>query len=252
VRGGLRRLSALAFAGTLLVVLNGAGGHAAPAPFASALASGAAECAAGDAVVTIEGQAFSPATRAITPGATVCWTNADGVAHTVTSGTFASSGQLATGETHRVTFTADGRHDYVCDNHPEMIGDVVVRTATPPAPPPAAPPAPPPAAPPAPPAPPPAAPPLAPPPPADTTAPNTRIAAGPSGTTRSRQAAFRFAASEAGSTFECKLDAGRWRSCRSPTTYRRLRIGTHTFQVRARDRSGNLDRTPATRRWRVR
>jgi uncharacterized repeat protein (TIGR02543 family) len=91
-----------------------------------------------------------------------------------------------------------------------------------------------------------------PPAPRDTAAPQTTITGGPRGTTRAKRATFRFVASEAGSTFQCKLDRGPWRPCRSPKTYRNLRRGWHTFQVRATDAARNVDATPAKRRWRIR
>jgi hypothetical protein len=90
-----------------------------------------------------------------------------------------------------------------------------------------------------------------PPPPSDTVAPNTVVIAGPSRSTRSRRAVFRFRANER-ATFVCKLDARSWLPCRSPKTYARLRAGRHTFRVRAVDAAGNIDRTAASRRWRIR
>ncbi|KRA31007.1 MULTISPECIES: RCC1 domain-containing protein [unclassified Nocardioides] len=57
---------------------------------------------------------------------------------------------------------------------------------------------------------------------------------------------FSFASTEAGSTFECQIDSGAFEPCTSPVTTR-LRFGNHTFAVRARDASGNVDLTPATR-----
>jgi plastocyanin len=145
----VRRLPAFALAGALLVAPGGAGVRAAPAPYASARS--AADCQPGDALVAIQGKAFTPASSTIAPGTTVCWTNMDALQHTVTSSTFASSSQLNSGETHRATFPSQGEHDYACSIHAEMMGRVVVGTTTPP--PPAAP-SPPPAVPP-PPAPPP-------------------------------------------------------------------------------------------------
>ena len=85
----------------------------------------------------------------------------------------------------------------------------------------------------------------------DLRAPQTRITRGPRGRQTARAATFRFRSSEAGSTFQCRLDRGPWRACRSPRTYRGLELRTHAFQVRGRDRSGNLDRSPARRQWRV-
>src|SRR4029434_5775788 len=52
-------------------------------------------------------------------------------------------------------------------------------------------------------------------------------------------------------TFECQLDSGSFASCSSPKTYSSLSEGSHTFQVRATDRAGNTDQTPATRTWTV-
>lgn len=88
-------------------------------------------------------------------------------------------------------------------------------------------------------------------PPPDTTAPGTKIKSGPSGTIGSRNATFRFASTEAGSSFQCKLDGKPWRSCKSPKAYKNLREGKHTFRVKARDAAGNVDPTPARRTWRV-
>lgn len=87
-------------------------------------------------------------------------------------------------------------------------------------------------------------------PPADTTAPDTLISTGPSGTTASDVAGFSFS-SEAGATFECRLDSGTWTACVSPRTYSALADGKHTFQVRAEDSAGNTDASPASRSWTV-
>jgi hypothetical protein len=81
--------------------------------------------------------------------------------------------------------------------------------------------------------------------------PQTRITRGPRGRQTLRAATFRFRSSEAGSTFQCRLDRGRWRPCRTPRTYRGLNLRTHRFQVRGRDRAGNVDRSPASRQWLV-
>ena len=89
------------------------------------------------------------------------------------------------------------------------------------------------------------------PPPPDTTAPDTAISSGPSGTSTSSSASFAFSSPEAGSTFQCRLDAGAWGSCTSPKAYSNLGNGSHTFDVRARDGAGNTDGTPASRTWTV-
>jgi hypothetical protein len=66
-----------------------------------------------------------------------------------------------------------------------------------------------------------------------------------------RSATFTFASGEPGSRFSCKLDRRTFRRCTSPKTYRKLEPGTHVFRVRARDRAGNRDPTPALKRFRI-
>jgi hypothetical protein len=62
-------------------------------------------------------------------------------------------------------------------------------------------------------------------------------------------ARFRFTSSEPGSTFSCKLDDHRFRSCSSPITYRHLKEGRHHFKVRATSADGTADPTSARRRF---
>jgi RNA polymerase sigma factor (sigma-70 family) len=85
----------------------------------------------------------------------------------------------------------------------------------------------------------------------DTRRPDTTITSHPRVNSRDTSPTFRFRSSESGSRFECRLDAGSWRSCSSPRTYSGLGAGTHVFRVRARDAAGNVDRTPATWTWRI-
>jgi peptidoglycan/xylan/chitin deacetylase (PgdA/CDA1 family) len=91
--------------------------------------------------------------------------------------------------------------------------------------------------------------------PPDTTAPNTSITAGPGegSSTGSSSASFAFGGSDnvgvAG--YECQLDGSAWSRCSSPRAYRGLSVDSHTFSVRARDTSGNVDPSPATRTWTV-
>src|SRR5215208_3955900 len=89
------------------------------------------------------------------------------------------------------------------------------------------------------------------PPPSDTTAPETTIDSGPSGTVSSASASFGFSSSEAGSTFQCSLDGAAFASCSSPKDYTGLSDGSHTFEVKATDAAGNTDATPASRSWTV-
>jgi hypothetical protein len=46
--------------------------------------------------------------------------------------------------------------------------------------------------------------------------------------------------------FQCKLDKGRFKPCRSPARFKGLKRGKHTVQVRA-STSGAVDKTPATK-----
>jgi len=81
--------------------------------------------------------------------------------------------------------------------------------------------------------------------------PNTTILTGPPARFARRTARFTFRSSETGSTFQCRLDAGRFRACSARKTYRGLALGRHILRVRAKDRAGNLDPTPARHVWRV-
>jgi chitodextrinase len=86
---------------------------------------------------------------------------------------------------------------------------------------------------------------------ADTTAPETTITVGPSGTANETAASFEFGSSEGGSRFECALDGAPFAGCGSPTVYMGLAAGDHSFAVRAIDLAGNTDPTPAVRTWTV-
>jgi hypothetical protein len=85
----------------------------------------------------------------------------------------------------------------------------------------------------------------------DRSPPQTKLRKHPPKKTRSSTAKFAFGSSEAGSTFRCKLDRKKLRSCRSPAVYRRLKPGKHVFKVYAVDRAGNRDATPAVFGWKV-
>jgi large repetitive protein len=85
----------------------------------------------------------------------------------------------------------------------------------------------------------------------DMTPPDTSITAGPSGSTASTDASFRFTSPDADATFECLIDAGDWGPCNSPKAYSSLATGSHALSVRAVDAAGNQDPTPATATWTV-
>lgn len=82
-------------------------------------------------------------------------------------------------------------------------------------------------------------------------APETTITKKPKKKTTKTKAKLKFKSSEAGSSFECKLDKSKFRSCSSPRKYKHLKPGKHRFQVRAIDADGNVDPTPAKAKWRV-
>jgi hypothetical protein len=81
----------------------------------------------------------------------------------------------------------------------------------------------------------------------DLTPPDTTI------TSRSRSRSTRrvlrvsFTGRDAGGIghFQCRLDKKAWKTCRSPYATPRLKPGHHTIAVRAIDRAGNVDRSPA-------
>ncbi|MGZ4688700.1 MAG: hypothetical protein ACXV8R_02520 [Acidimicrobiia bacterium] len=84
----------------------------------------------------------------------------------------------------------------------------------------------------------------------NTTPPTPTITSGPSGTVASSSATFTFSDTQAGATFQCKLDAGSFASCTSPKAFTGLVDGSHTFQVAAKSAGSSLS-APATRSWSV-
>jgi len=87
--------------------------------------------------------------------------------------------------------------------------------------------------------------------PDDTTPPETTITLGPSGTASTPTPTFGFSSSEPDSTFECRVDDQAFASCTSPHTAAPLSAGSHVFEVRAIDSSGNADPTPGSRSFSV-
>jgi subtilisin-like proprotein convertase family protein len=85
----------------------------------------------------------------------------------------------------------------------------------------------------------------------DSIAPETTIDKGPKKRTSRPKAKFSFSSDVPDSTFQCRIDKGKWRPCTSPKTYRNLEPGRHLFRVRATDQAGNTDATPAKHRWRI-
>jgi hypothetical protein len=66
------------------------------------------------------------------------------------------------------------------------------------------------------------------------TKPKVKILSGPKKSSTATTAKFKFKAEPAaGAKFACKLDGAKWAKCSSPKTYKKLKPGKHTFQVRA-------------------
>jgi len=85
--------------------------------------------------------------------------------------------------------------------------------------------------------------------------PNTVIHVKPPKSTRSRTAFFHYGqrGNVRATKYQCKLDRKAWTACSgvSGKRYRNLKVGSHTFRVRAGNASG-FDSTPATHIWRIR
>jgi hypothetical protein len=87
----------------------------------------------------------------------------------------------------------------------------------------------------------------------DRTDPPTTIDDGPTGFVSSKTATFQFSSDELG-TSECRIDSSNpsdWEACSTGKQYTGLAEGEHTFEVRAIDRAGNKDASPADRTWNV-
>jgi hypothetical protein len=85
----------------------------------------------------------------------------------------------------------------------------------------------------------------------DKTPPDTKILKGPPKKTKKTTVKFKFSSTEAGSSFQCKLDRKPFKTCVSPKKYKKLKPGKHVFKVRAIDKAGNVDPTPAKRSFKV-
>jgi Tol biopolymer transport system component len=83
--------------------------------------------------------------------------------------------------------------------------------------------------------------------------PHTRITFAPAGKTAVRRPVFRFTDSteQQGTTFRCKVDRTRWRSCSSPVKLKVLKLGWHVFQVKAANAVGEKEPAPQKRKFKV-
>lgn len=83
--------------------------------------------------------------------------------------------------------------------------------------------------------------------------PQTLISSGPPNPTVFNTATFDFVGFDNATavTFQCSLDFAEFTPCVTPMTYTGLSLGSHTFAVRARDWSGNVDPSPASYTWTI-
>ena len=79
--------------------------------------------------------------------------------------------------------------------------------------------------------------------------PQTKIRRGPGRRLAQRVAVFAFSASESVRRFECAVDRKRFRPCPRTLRLRGLSRGRHLLRVRAVDKAGNRDLTPAVKRF---
>jgi hypothetical protein len=80
--------------------------------------------------------------------------------------------------------------------------------------------------------------------------PDTKLLGKPAAKTHDRTPTFRFGSSRPGAGFQCKLDRGPFKACRSPLTTKSLPYGRHTLEVRA-VLGAARDSTPATFSFKV-
>ncbi|WP_069472552.1 lamin tail domain-containing protein [Candidatus Marithrix sp. Canyon 246] len=83
----------------------------------------------------------------------------------------------------------------------------------------------------------------------DKTPPNTIIYSKPlNPSSKKNPVHFIFSGNEI-LNYECQLDSGNFEKCISPIYIKSLNAGSHTFKVRAIDKAGNIDPTPASYTW---
>jgi hypothetical protein len=84
-------------------------------------------------------------------------------------------------------------------------------------------------------------------------APETGKIAGPKKVAKGAKAKFTFTSPVAGASFECQVDKGAFKSCRSPfkLATKKLKVGKHKLLVRAVQPAGNADPSPAAFSFKV-
>ncbi|SRR6266851_793047 len=85
--------------------------------------------------VFMRNNAYQPTTIQVVVGTAVAWTNEDSVVHGVvlphvvtaqSDANLGESGSLSQGQSFSYTFTSVGTFEYHCDQHPYMMGMVIV------------------------------------------------------------------------------------------------------------------------------
>ena len=85
----------------------------------------------------------------------------------------------------------------------------------------------------------------------DTVAPITMLTEAPPPADNSVLVRFSFRSNEEYVTFDCSLDGGSYIACTSGSEVGPVGDGSHAFAVRAHDRAGNVDASPAIHAWAV-
>ena len=89
---------------------------------------------------------------------------------------------------------------------------------------------------------------------------DTKITSGPKNKTTKTKAKFEFVGfycrtgqvdDQDNYEFECKLDKGSFKTCKSPQSYKGLKTGKHEFSVFAHFANSDGDPTPATDKWKI-
>lgn len=83
----------------------------------------------------------------------------------------------------------------------------------------------------------------------DTVAPITTLTEGPPANDNSTMVRFAFMSNEMFASFECSLDGAPFVMCRTNQEFGPIGDGAHSFSVRAVDRAGNIDASPAVHTW---
>jgi hypothetical protein len=88
----------------------------------------------------------------------------------------------------------------------------------------------------------------------DSSPPRVRITMGPGAKTRRHKTVFRFAdisGEPTGTSFSCRVNHGKWKSCTSPFKLRHLHFRRYVLRVRATDDVGNTEAKPVKRSFKV-